>query len=109
MSIAGLLSNESETNQQHTPGFADLPLVGTLFRDRDAEAEKKELLILVTPHLARPIAPDQIRLPTDSYVEPDDYDFYVLGRMESRKVQPSYTDSGGINGQFGHQINDGSL
>ena len=109
MSIAGLLNKDSQISQEHTPGFADLPLIGTLFRDRESRDDKKELIILVTPHLARPIAPDQIRLPTDSYVEPDDYDFYVLGRMESRKINPPNPDSGGINGQFGHQINDGSL
>lgn len=109
MSIAGLLNKDSEVFQEHTPGFADLPLIGTLFRNRASRDDKKELIILVTPHLARPVAPDQIRLPTDSYVEPDDYDFYVLGRMESRKDNPPNSDSGGVNGQFGHQINDGSL
>lgn len=111
LSIAGLLSDESTGNQSQVPGFADLPLVGGLFRNRGATSDQKELIILVTPHLARPVPKDQIRLPTEAFVEPDDMDFYLLGKMESRKVralpQPNHSSSGGVNGQFGHQINEG--
>ncbi|MCX7102796.1 MAG: hypothetical protein NTX38_15275, partial [Methylobacter sp.] len=65
------------------------------------------------PHLARPIPPSQIKLPTDSYVAPNDIDFYLLGRMEARKTQTQITavdpGTGGTTGQFGHQINDGAV
>lgn len=110
MSIAGLLSDDNNGNQTQIPGFADLPLVGSLFRNRSATAEQKELVILVTPHLARPVPKNQIRLPTDAFVEPDDVDFYLLGKMETRKVkslQPDNSNNVGVNGQFGHQINEG--
>lgn len=108
MSIAGLLSSEFSNDQSHVPGVADIPLVGSLFRNRSALKEQKELIILVTPHLAKPIPPDQVRLPTEAFVEPDDVDFYLLGRMESRKVRmlPNQGENGGMNGQFGHQINE---
>lgn len=112
MSIAGLLSNDSTGNQSQIPGFADLPLVGGLFRTRGATSDQKELIILVTPHLARPLPKDQIRLPADAFVEPDDVDFYLLGKMESRKVKPLPPDNsnnGGVSGQFGHQINEGGV
>nr|WP_305907142.1 hypothetical protein [Methylomarinum sp. Ch1-1]MDP4519868.1 hypothetical protein [Methylomarinum sp. Ch1-1] len=111
MSIAGLISEQNDHTQQHTPGLADLPLLGSLFRNRQSFNEKKELVILVTPHLARPIPRHQIRLPTDNYVQPDDIDFYLLGRMEGRATEktrsaPTYNpSSGGTVGQFGHQIN----
>lgn len=111
MSIAGLLSNDNTGNQSQVPGFADLPLVGSLFRNRSSTTEQKELVILVTPHLARPLPKDQIRLPTDAFVEPDDTDFYLLGKMEARKVKPLQPDSSnniGVTGQFGHQINEGA-
>jgi len=68
-------------------------------------------VILVTPHLATPIPPEEIRLPTDNYVPPSDIDFYLLGRMEARKptqqtAQAPVFDpaNGGSSGQFGHQI-----
>lgn len=109
MSIAGLLSKDSENNQSQTPGLADLPVIGSLFRNRAASRQDKELLILVTPHLARPIPRDQIRLPTDTFVEPDDIDFYLLGKMESRKAKTHQPTTGGTTGQFGHQLEEGTL
>jgi pilus assembly protein CpaC len=111
LSIAGLLSENNTTSQQQTPGLADIPVLGSLFRNRDAQNEKKELLILVTPHLATPIPPEDIRLPTDNYIPPSDIDFYLLGRMEARKPTGQTAQSmvfdpanGGTSGQFGHQI-----
>ncbi|MDD5460766.1 MAG: pilus assembly protein N-terminal domain-containing protein [Methylococcales bacterium] len=114
MSIAGLISENNSNKQEQTPGLADIPVLGSLFRNREARMDKKELVILVTPHLARPIPPDQIRLPTENYVAPNDIDFYLLGRMEASKAPTTTAQapvfdpmSGGTTGQFGHQINDG--
>ncbi len=114
MSIAGLISENNNNTQEQTPGLADIPVLGSLFRNRTSQNDKKELVILVTPHLAKPIPPDQIQLPTDYYVAPDDIDFYLLGRMEARNAQDKTAQapvfdpmSGGTTGQFGHQINDG--
>jgi pilus assembly protein CpaC len=114
MSIAGLISDNNSNKQEQTPGLADIPVLGSLFRNRETRNEKKELVILVTPHLARPVPPDEIRLPTDNYVAPDDIDFYLLGRMEGRNARAQTAQaplldpsSGGTTGQFGHQINEG--
>lgn len=114
MSIAGLISENNTNTQDQTPGLADIPVLGSLFRNRTSQNDKKELVILVTPHLAKPIPPDQIQLPTDYYVAPDDIDFYLLGRMEARNAEDKTAQapvfdpmSGGTTGQFGHQINDG--
>lgn len=114
MSIAGLISENQSNKQDQTPGLSDIPVLGSLFRNRESSNDKKELVILVTPHLAKPIPHDQISLPTDNYVAPDDIDFYLLGRMEARKAQAKTAQapvfdpsSGGTTGQFGHQINNG--
>ncbi len=114
MSIAGLIDERESHKQQQTPGLADIPVLGSLFRNRQAKSDKRELVILITPHLAKPIPHDQITLPTDNYVAPNDIDFYLLGRMEARKAQAKTAQapvldpsSGGTTGQFGHQINNG--
>ncbi|MGR9086422.1 MAG: type II and III secretion system protein family protein [Gammaproteobacteria bacterium] len=114
MSIAGLISENQSNKQEQTPGLSDIPVLGSLFRNRSSLSDKKELVILVTPHLAKPIPPDQIQLPTDNYVAPDDIEFYLLGRMEARKDPVKTAEapvfdpsSGGTTGQFGHQINYG--
>jgi pilus assembly protein CpaC len=114
MSIAGLISVNQNNTQSQTPGLADIPGLGSLFNNRTSQKDKKELVILVTPHLAKPVPPDQIKLPTDYYVAPDDIEFYLLGRMEARKkpvntAQAPVFDptSGGTTGRFGHQIYNG--
>ncbi|MDD5265885.1 MAG: pilus assembly protein N-terminal domain-containing protein [Methylococcales bacterium] len=114
MSIAGLISVNQNNTQSQTPGLADIPGLGALFNNRTSRKDKKELVILVTPHLAKPVPPEQIILPTDYYVAPDDIEFYLLGRMEARRkpintAQAPVFDpsSGGTTGRFGHQIYDG--
>jgi len=42
-------------------------------------------VIIVTPRLVKPLDPGPRPLPTDHYQEPDDVDFFVLGRDESRR------------------------
>ena len=114
MSIAGLMSVDQNNTQNQTPGLADIPGLGGLFNNRTSLKDNKELVILVTVHLAKPVPPEQIKLPTDYYVAPDNIEFYLLGRMEARKkpvntAQATVFDplSGGTTGQFGHQINYG--
>jgi pilus assembly protein CpaC len=83
--IAGLINDNVRQFVDKLPGLGDIPLLGALFRSQEYRSGKTELVIFVTPHLARPIAPQQVRLPTDSFVPPDDLEFYLLGRMEGRK------------------------
>ena len=101
IAIAGLLNENMREVVNKFPGLGDLPILGHLFRSQDYVKGESELVILVTPHLAKPVAPDRIKLPTDSFVEPSDVDFYLLGRMEGRNP-PEQTD-GGTKGDFGHE------
>lgn len=82
--IAGLLNENMREVINKFPGLGDLPILGYLFRSQEFVKGETELVILVTPHLAKPIAPDRIKLPTDNFVEPNDADFYLLGRMEGK-------------------------
>ncbi|MGH8577228.1 MAG: type II and III secretion system protein family protein, partial [Gammaproteobacteria bacterium] len=66
-----------------------------------------------TPHLARPIQPQQVQLPTDAFVPPSDLEFYLLGRSEG-KLPPKEaapapgrgTGPRGVpeGGKFGHDL-----
>jgi pilus assembly protein CpaC len=61
------------------------------------------LIVIVTPHLVKPLDMAKQTLPTDSYVEPDDFEFYLLGNLEGKgKVKP--TKESGLEGNFGHII-----
>lgn len=115
MALAGLISDNLRENVDKFPVLGDVPVLGALFRSQDFVKDQSELVILVTPHLAKPIDPSRISLPTDSFVEPDDFDYYMLGKLEARdrtspaqslpddKPEPD-SSRGGIDGEFGHQL-----
>ena len=89
--IAGLM-NENMTNAiKKFPGLGDIPILGALFRSQEFQKGQTELVILVTPRLARPMPPADVRLPTDSVVDPSNLDFFLRGRMEggAAPVTPS--------------------
>jgi len=77
--IAGLISENTRDFVTKFPGLGDIPVLGHLFRSSEFLKGETELVILVTPQLAKPINRDDIMLPTDSYVEPNDLEFYLLG------------------------------
>ena len=80
--IAGLISDKMRETVNKFPGLGDIPILGTLFRSQEWVQDQTELVMFVTARLAQPIKPDQIRLPTDAFVEPTDAEFFLLGRME---------------------------
>jgi len=84
--IAGLISENMRDNVSKFPGLGDIPILGHLFRSSSFEKKETELVILVTPQLVKPINRDDITLPTDSYVEPNDLEFYLLGMNRGRTI-----------------------
>lgn len=109
--IAGLISDNLRDAVNKFPGLGDIPVLGQLFRSQEFQKDQTELVIFVTPRLAQPIMPDQIRLPTDGLVEPSDLEYYILGRQTGKRpkqasLQASDLTSGtGI--AFGHDIGGG--
>ncbi len=121
--LAGLINENMRGVVTKFPGLGDIPILGHLFRSEEFEKGETELVIMVTPILAKPMDKKLSHLPTDSFVEPSDIEFYLLGRAEgqvrsSSRIAiakeapvtdtPSSTDtgivshSGGVSGQFGH-------
>jgi pilus assembly protein CpaC len=103
IAVAGLINENLREVVNKIPGLGDLPILGTLFRSQDFIKGETELMILITPRLAKPIDPSQLTLPTDSFVEPSDMDFYLFGRMEG-KAPASSNNNGGTDSDFGHQV-----
>ena len=112
IALAGLLNEKLREDVQKFPGLGDVPVLGYLFRSQKWLSEESELVIFVTPHLAQPVANDLVRLPTDAFIEPNDVEYYILGRMEGRgpdqepDVVPAAMPSsqGGLEGSFCHQL-----
>ena len=82
--IAGLINENMREVITKFPGLGSIPGIGALFRSQSFQKGETELLILVTPHLAKPLTPKQVRLPTEGFAEPSDFDWFVMGRTEGK-------------------------
>jgi len=67
--ISGLVTRNTYNNADKIPGLGDIPILGALFRSTRFEQDDKELVMIVTPHLVKPIAKNtELReLPGDIY------------------------------------------
>lgn len=54
--IGGLVSRSTTSNVGKVPWLGDLPVLGSFFRQNSYQMNEKELVILVTPHLVKPMA-----------------------------------------------------
>ncbi|MCG9680791.1 type II and III secretion system protein family protein [Vibrio sp. Isolate23] len=114
--IAGLISENVRDIVGEMPGFSDIPILGQMFNSQEYISGETELVILVTPRLARPVDRNKVSLPTDSFVEPNDFEYYLLGRgayispdspHQTHQVNDeSFIDhsKGGTEGTFGHSL-----
>lgn len=81
--IAGLMQNSSAQNATKLPGLASVPVLGALFRSHAFKRGQSELVIIVTPILAKPASNGRrIATPLDSYVPPNDVERILLGRFQ---------------------------
>lgn len=80
--IGGLMRDNVRESVKKFPVLGELPIIGALFRSSSFQKNETELLIIVTPHLVKPLDMTAQTLPTDYYVEPNDFEFYLLGLSE---------------------------
>src|SRR4030043_473352 len=111
--IAGLLKENVREVVSKFPVLGDIPILGALFRSSSFQKNETELIVIVTPHLVKPLDLTKQSLPTDQYIEPDDFEFYLLGSMEGKeKSDKPVTSSSAadskkrikLEGGFGHAI-----
>jgi pilus assembly protein CpaC len=106
--IAGLLRDSVKESVEKFPLLGDIPVLGARFRSSQYRREETELVMIVTPHLVKPLPPGPQPLPTDSFVEPNDFEFYLLGALEAQcqnhDGDASGTASGALIGPAGHRV-----
>jgi pilus assembly protein CpaC len=118
--IAGLIKDSTRESVKKFPGLGDLPVLGALFRSSEFRKNETELVIIVTPHLVKPLDMARQTLPTDGFKEPTPYEFFVAGQLEgqagaARKPQKSAADPdartdgkpagpAGFDGRFGSAL-----
>ena len=119
--IAGLLQDNIKETVSKYPFLGDIPVLGALFRSTSFQKNETELIVIVTPHLVKPLDMVQQTLPTDHYLEPNDFELMLMGYVEGVFPEPNiarpgegYTmrspsvaqrmpfRKGGMEGMFGH-------
>lgn len=89
--ISGLVSRQTIANVDKVPFLGDLPIIGPFFRSIHYSQEERELVILVTPHLIKPIAKGTpLKLPGQDIDHPDTptsaWGYYLTGAMGSEQM-----------------------
>jgi pilus assembly protein CpaC len=111
--IAGLLSERMSDFAEKYPVLGDIPVLGGLFRSSSYQNEETELVMIVTPRIVKPLPLGPRPLPSDHFIAPSAFEFFLLGRLEARAeavpppaepeagVTPKY---GGMIGPVGHRV-----
>ncbi|WP_337658573.1 type II and III secretion system protein family protein [Sphingorhabdus sp. Alg231-15] len=81
--IAGLMQNTYNSAIDKTPGLADVPVLGNLFKSDGYRKNETELMIVVTPYLVKPVNDSDIVLPTDGFKQANDFERVIMNRHSS--------------------------
>lgn len=100
--IAGLMRENVRSIVSKFPILGELPIIGALFQSKSFQREETELIIIVTPRLVKPLNMAKQTLPTDFYVEPNDFEFFLMGQMEGRDRSKAKVSQ--MDGSFGHSM-----
>ena len=119
--IAGMLQDNIRETIAKYPVLGELPILGALFRSTSFDKDETELIVIVTPHLVKPLNVAKMTLPTDHYLEPNDFEMMLMGYLEGvypEKDIPRPSEAyqigepqmatrmpyqkGGVEGVFGH-------
>ena len=81
--MAGLLRRDFQDTVRQVPLLGSLPIIGALFRSTGFQHQESELVIIVTPHLVRPVPEGTLKLPTDRVGPPNEADLLINGRTDT--------------------------
>lgn len=81
MMTAGLIQQVNKQALTGMPGLINLPILGALFRSRDYQRQETELMIMVTPFIAKAVEPRQVARPDDNFVDMPDTQAVLLGQF----------------------------
>ena len=102
--IAGLLQAQSNNDISQIPWLGNVPVLGALFRSTSYQKQETDLVVIVSPHLVRPVRPGQhLATPFDTTLPANDIDLFLMGDTERQKRYTDYVASGeGLTGPYGH-------
>jgi pilus assembly protein CpaC len=94
--IAGMLSSKSQRQLDALPWLGTIPYLGALFSSKQFQNNETELVMLISPHVVRPLPPSaQLKTPLDSRLPANDIDMFLRQQLEIPKAQPTYVTPDG--------------
>ncbi|UCB57502.1 MAG: hypothetical protein JSV30_02665 [Candidatus Omnitrophota bacterium] len=90
--IGGLINTEDEKIMRKVPFLGDIPLLGSLFCKKDDSSEDKELIIFITPHLAKERARMAGLTSLKRHLPPEGYGDFVQSAMKKEEAMESILD-----------------
>jgi pilus assembly protein CpaC len=94
--IAGMLSSKSQRTLDTLPWLGTIPYLGALFSSKQFQNNETELVMLVSPHVVKPLPPNlKMKTPLDSRLPANDIDFFLRQQLEIPKSQPTYVTPAG--------------
>jgi pilus assembly protein CpaC len=81
LAMAGMIQEQTKHQISGLPGLMNLPVLGTLFKSRDYVNRQTELMVIVTPYIARAVAQKDLSRPDDGFVDSSDPAAVLLSRI----------------------------
>ena len=81
--MAGLIRRDFQDTVRQIPLLGSIPIIGSLFRSTGFQHDDTELVIIVTPHLVRPVPEYALKAPTDRVGPPNEADLLLNGRTDT--------------------------
>jgi pilus assembly protein CpaC len=81
LAMAGMIQESTKQALNGVPGITQVPVLGTLFRSRDYVNRQTELMVIVTPFIARAVSQKDLARPDDGFADAADQSTILLGRL----------------------------
>jgi pilus assembly protein CpaC len=102
LAMAGMIQEQTKHQISGLPGLMQLPVLGTLFKSRDYVNRQSELMVIVTPYIARAVAPKDLSRPDDGFADSADPAAFLLSRLNRIYGAPGKpAPTAGYNGKYG--------
>jgi pilus assembly protein CpaC len=104
--IAGLLQAQDVNELSQLPWVGNVPVLGALFRSTNYQKSETDLVVIVTVHRVRPVAPGKhLVTPFDTTLPANDVDLFLMSDTERKKKYTEFVTSGGdLQGPYGHVL-----
>jgi pilus assembly protein CpaC len=92
LAMAGMIAEQTKQQLNGIPGLMQLPVLGALFKSRDYVNRQTELMVIVTPYIARAVARKDLSQPDDGYADASDPASILIGRFNRIYGGPGKAD-----------------